>query len=265
MEIRLADKLKELRRERGNTQEELAEFLGITVQAVSKWERAEGMPDITYLPRIAGFYAVSVDTLLGVDEAAKEQRINEICREYDRIRQCPPRPDGTLIVENNIEAGIGLIRAALRELPDCWFFMQLLASDLWYHAKSKKGEEKSALLDEAEHWCRKILAGCMEDRWRHCANEILCLTLYEQGNKGQAVDLAWHLPGAVGSNDYMLTNVLEGAELERQLHISIREFLRLAYLSVQKLTENGFDPAWLRNQPHFRVQLEEITKTVTGG
>lgn len=264
MEIRLAEKLKELRRNQGNTQEELADFLGITVQAVSKWERAEGMPDITCLPRIAGFYAVSVDTLLGVDEAAKEARISEICREYDRIRQCPPRPDGTLIVENNIEAGIEYIRTALAELPDCWFFMQLLASDLWYHAKSKEGEEKSALLDEAERWCRKILAGCTEDRWRHCANEILCLTLYEQGNKRQASELAWSLPGAVGSNDFMLTNVLEGAELERQLAISIREFLRLAYLSVQKLNEHGFDPSRLRNQPHLRVQLDEIRKTVAG-
>lgn len=264
MDIRLDEKLKELRRKRGNTQEELAEFLGITVQAVSKWERGEGMPDITYLPKIAGFYTVSVDTLLGVDEAAREERIREICREYDRIRQCPPRPDGTLIVENNIEAGIAHIRAALRELPDCWFFMQLLASDLWYHAKSKTGEEKSALLDEAEGWCRKILAGCTEDRWRHCADEILCLTLYDQGNKQQAAELAWSLPDAVGSNDFMLTNVLEGAELERQLSISIREFLRLAYLSVQKLNEHGFSPSRLREQPHLRVQLKEILKTVIG-
>lgn len=260
MEIRLAETLKTLRRKRGNTQEELAEFLGITVQAVSKWERGEGMPDITCLPRIAGFYAVSVDTLLGVDEAAREERIREICREYDRIRQCPPRPDGTLVVENNIEAGIAHIRAALRELPDCWFFMQLLASDLWYHAKSKEGEEKSALLDEAEGWCRKILAGCPEDRWRHCANEILCLTLYDQGNKGQAAELAWSLPDAVGSNDFMLTNVLEGEELERQLAVSIREFLRLAYLSARKLEEHGFDRTRLREQPHIRVQLDAIRK-----
>lgn len=264
MEIRLAENLKTLRKRRGNTQEELADFLGITVQAVSKWERGEGMPDITCLPRIAGFYAVSVDTLLGVDEAAREARINEICREYDRIRQCPPRPDGTLVVENNIEAGIEHIRAALLELPDCWFFMQLLASDLWYHAKSKTGEEKSALLDEAEHWCRKILAGCQEDRWRHCASEILCLILYEQGNKMQAAELAYSLPDAVGSNDSMLTMVLEGAELERQLPISIREFLRLAYLAVQKLNANSFDPARLREQTHLRVQLDEIRKAVIG-
>lgn len=250
--------MKELRIRHGNTQEELADFLGVTIQAVSKWERAEGMPDITYLPQIAGFYAVTVDTLLGVDEAAKEEKIKEICQEYDRIRQCPPRKDGTLIVENNIEAGIDHIRAALHEFPDCWHFMQLLASDLWYHSKSKAGNEKTKLLDEAEGLCRKILNGCMEDRWRHCANEILCLILFEQGNKQQAVEQAWNLPGAVGSNDFMLTNVLEGADLERQLNISIREFIRLTYLSVHKLNENGFDKRRLREQEHILLQIETI-------
>jgi len=258
LEIKLSKVMKELRIRHGNTQEELADFLGVTIQAVSKWERAEGMPDITYLPQIAGFYAVTVDTLLGMDEAAKEEKIKEICQEYDRIRQCPPRKDGTLIVENNIEAGIDHIRAALHEFPDCWHFMQLLASDLWYHSKSKAGNEKTKLLDEAEGLCRKILNGCMEDRWRHCANEILCLILFEQGNKQQAVEQAWNLPGAVGSNDFMLTNVLEGADLERQLNISIREFIRLTYLSVQKLNENGFDKRRLREQEYILLQIETI-------
>ncbi len=262
MEIKLAEKLKELRKSRGNTQEELADFLKITVQAVSKWERGEGMPDIACLPSIAGFYGVSVDALLGVDEAAKRKRIDEICKEYDRIRQCPPRTDGTLIAENNIEAGIDYIRGALRELPDCYFFMQLLASDLWYHAKSQNEPEKSSLLDEAEGLCRKILRDCHEDRWRHCANEILCLTLYEQGRRQQAAELAWNLPGAVGSSDFMLTQVTDGAELERQLNIAIREFIRLAYLSVQKLNENGFGKTRLREQEFIKVQLDAIVNGI---
>lgn len=258
MEIRLSKNLRKLRIRRGNTQEELANFLGVTTQVISKWERAEGMPDITFLPEIAGFYSVSVDTLLGVDETVKEGKIREICEKYDQIRQCPPRKDGTLIVENNIEAGIDYIRAALHEFPDCWHLMQLLASDLWYHSKSKTGVEKADLLDEAEGLCVKILKHCMEDRWRHCANEILCLVLFEQGNKQQAIEQAWNLPGAVGSNDYMLTNVLEGADLERQLNTSIREFIRLAYLSVQKFNENGFDKLRFREQEYIWVQLEGI-------
>ena len=263
MQTKLAKKLKELRSAHNNTQEELAKFLGISVQAVSKWERAEGMPDITLLPQIAGFYAVSVDSLLGVDETTKKMRIREICKEYDRIRQQPPREDGTLIVEHNIEAGIEHIRNALKELPDCWFFMQLLASDLWYYAKSKDREEKTQFLDEAEGWCRKLLKNSPPDcRWRHCANEILCLVLYEEGNKQQAVELAQSMPDAIGSNDYMLTNILEGTELERQLNISTREFIRLAYLCAKKMKENNFDKHQLQNQHAIKHQLNFIASYV---
>lgn len=264
MEIKLSKVMKELRISRGNTQEELADFLDVTIQAVSKWERGEGMPDITFLPQIAGFYAVTVDTLLGVDETAKEAKIKEICNEYDRIRQCAPREDGTLVVENNIEAGIDYIRFALHEFPDSWHFMQLLASDLWYYSKSKEGDEKHKLLDEAEVLCRRILSTCTEDRWRHCANEILCLVLFEQGNKQQAAELARNLPSAVGSCDYMMTNILEGADLEWQLNISIREFIRLAYLSVQKLNDNGFGKQRLREQEFIKIQLDAIMNGIYG-
>ena len=53
--ITLAENLKKLRRQKGLTQEGIAVFLGISFQAVSKWERGEGYPDITMLPVIANY------------------------------------------------------------------------------------------------------------------------------------------------------------------------------------------------------------------
>ena len=56
--------IKYLRRQKGITQLQLADYLGITAQAVSKWENGHSAPDVYLLPRIAEFFSVSIDTLM---------------------------------------------------------------------------------------------------------------------------------------------------------------------------------------------------------
>lgn len=58
MQINLKDKLRSLRLQKNITQEALAGHLGITPQSVGKWERGEGFPDITLLPRIAFYFDI---------------------------------------------------------------------------------------------------------------------------------------------------------------------------------------------------------------
>ena len=59
MNIYFSENIKRLRKERELTQEALADFLGVSFQAVSKWERGESYPDIELLPTIADFFSVS--------------------------------------------------------------------------------------------------------------------------------------------------------------------------------------------------------------
>lgn len=86
MTIYLSENIKRLRLEKGLTQETLSEFLGVTSQSVSNWERGESYPDITMLPEIAGFFKVSVDEILGVNRAEEEEEIVKELEAYDNIR-----------------------------------------------------------------------------------------------------------------------------------------------------------------------------------
>ena len=80
MNLQIANRLLQLRKERGLSQEELADQLGISRQAVSKWERAEASPDTDNLICLAKLYNVSLDYLLQTEdslEAIKTEQIKE--------------------------------------------------------------------------------------------------------------------------------------------------------------------------------------------
>ena len=68
MNIEIANRLVELRKKNGYSQEELAARLGLSRQAVSKWERAEASPDTDNLICLAKLYGVSLDDLLKTDD-----------------------------------------------------------------------------------------------------------------------------------------------------------------------------------------------------
>ena len=72
--------IKELRKSRSLTQEELAEKIGVTAQAISKWENESGMPDLSQIVPLAHVFGVSTDTILGTGDIKKNEDISEIMR-----------------------------------------------------------------------------------------------------------------------------------------------------------------------------------------
>lgn len=86
MIIYFGENLKKLRKEKEMTQETLAEFLGVSFQTISKWERGETYPDITMLPILSSFFNVPIDALIGVDKTQKEQKISEYLELYDKMK-----------------------------------------------------------------------------------------------------------------------------------------------------------------------------------
>ncbi|MBR5219739.1 MAG: helix-turn-helix transcriptional regulator [Clostridia bacterium] len=79
--IAFYQKLKELRRAKNITQEQLAGYLCVSAQAVSRWECGTACPDISMLPQIAGFFEITVDELLSVNEQEKRREIDTLVAE----------------------------------------------------------------------------------------------------------------------------------------------------------------------------------------
>ena len=65
MKLSVGETIRALRRRDGRTQEALAEALGVTGQAVSRWEAGGSYPDLELIPAIAHFFGVSIDELFG--------------------------------------------------------------------------------------------------------------------------------------------------------------------------------------------------------
>jgi len=80
MDVEIANRLVGLRKKNGYSQEDLADKIGVSRQAVSKWERAESSPDTDNLIALARLYNVSLDELLYAEKAEaspKEATVNE--------------------------------------------------------------------------------------------------------------------------------------------------------------------------------------------
>jgi transcriptional regulator with XRE-family HTH domain len=89
MFLSIGQTIKKLRKERNFTQEELAEQINVTFQAVSRWENETGLPDISQIVPLARVLGVSTDVLFGIsdvdDDAETEKILNGLRNEYKEL------------------------------------------------------------------------------------------------------------------------------------------------------------------------------------
>ena len=77
MKLYIGETIKRLRQDKGLTQEQLAEKLGVSFQSVSRWEGGTSYPDIELIPEIAGFFHVTTDELMGLDKSLLNKKLEE--------------------------------------------------------------------------------------------------------------------------------------------------------------------------------------------
>ena len=157
MTIHIGDTIKHLRKEKNMTQETLADFLGVTNQSISKWERGEAYPDITLLPAIAAFFGTSVDNLLGINQIQQERKIRHYQDEYHRLWS-----------EHKSDEVTALMKEAVREFPGNFDLLVRYLNCLTYakYPIEVRGEVQSIYDMIQEH--------CTEDSIRIWAKKQIC-------------------------------------------------------------------------------------------
>lgn len=159
MNIRLGEKIRSLRKARNISQEKLAQYLGVSFQAVSKWENGMTMPDVTMIPALASFFGVSTDELFDFNVLETEKRVMKICYEAADLRDEDPA---------GAEA---MLREALRQYPG----NDIILNNLLYTMRSP---ERS---DEVIDICTVLIESTRNDDVKYDALRILAETYKERG------------------------------------------------------------------------------------
>ena len=188
MELNIGMNIKRLRLAKGLTQEQLAELLTISTAAVSKWEAKNTYPDITMLFPLAEIFGVTVDELLGYDEAKAKADVDKILAEYQR-----------LYVEGRFAEGKELIVNARKKYPHDY---RIMNKYMWDVAGGSAGNDSKTLLknkDELTQLCECILEGCTQDDLRAEAINMKAKLLHAAGDTEAALEIlsklpAWHAP-----------------------------------------------------------------------
>lgn len=238
MNISINENLKKLRRQKGNTQEELAEHLGISMQAVSKWERGEGCPDINLIPSIAFYYNVTADTLLGMDERAVEAKIKQYhARSIEISQDIGERFDYDIHQERQI----ALWSEAQKEFPNnhtvLMHLLRSLVLPIWNSGK---------YFDEIIRLGELLLSESTDNEIRFNCINLLCDTYAHQQDFENAKKYADMVPSYYSSKEMLYGRCLTGEELIAYRQENIQRFVDSISGFIQDMISCG-------------IQLKEMT------
>ncbi|MBQ8396862.1 MAG: helix-turn-helix domain-containing protein [Clostridia bacterium] len=189
--------IKKLRHAHDMTQEQLAEYLGITANAVSQWECDRTAPDISQLPLLAYILDVSTDELLGVDLMKNEEKIAKI---IDDAAVCYAKGD--------FAASADILRSGLKQFPKSHRLMAKLAESLG--GIRGCGNDVISL-------CMKVIEECTDNDIRDSAFQTLIYQYKNMGKRDEAIRYAKKMSHMWVSQEDMLMYLLEGEEARANL------------------------------------------------
>ena len=188
MKLNIGETIKRLRKEKDITQEEFAEVLGVSCQSVSRWENNSCYPDIELIPTIAEFFGISLDKLMGVDDAAEKKAVDQYLKDFQAA-----------VSVGNIDECIRISRAGVAEFPNNYKLLNQLMYALFlstsddadipnWKENQKKYDAEIVALGE------RIIKYCSDAKIKLEATNRLAFHHSEMGRRDIALSIYETLP-----------------------------------------------------------------------
>lgn len=257
MQLDLGTKIRELRRRDGRTQEALAEALGVTSQAVSRWESGGSYPDMELMPSIANYFGVTIDELFGYHND-RERKIQAIMDQVDALG-IKTRSD-----DEWVDECLTILREGLAEFPQNERLLLTLAETLseagWrrygeriyyddegYMQHDHEKHQKNHLWAESVKICEYLVDNAESSETVTKAISILVLQYRNIGEYEKGIAYASRMPKMANCRERQLACAADGREEARY----IGEFL----LKTASLFAEQMVYGLMTNRHHFDGDL----------
>ena len=188
--IRLGEKIKSLRKQKNISQEVFANYLGVSFQAVSKWENGYTLPDVTMIPAIASFFGVSTDELFNFNLYEIEKQVENICDEAYKYRISNP------------EKSEQILRNGLQRFPGNEIILNNLLYTLDYKTRA----------DEVITLCKTLIESTKDDSVKYDACRILASCYKDNGQNDLVKPTLEIIPEIYFSKLELMASLLDGED-----------------------------------------------------
>ena len=219
--MNIGNKIKTLRKQRGITQEQLAESIGISFQAVSKWENNIALPDITLAPVLASYFNVSMDELFDFNLDEVENEIKVIADASLKHREGNPAESKRILEEG------------LKKYPENDVLLNSLLYVLNY---SENPDETIAIAN-------RIIEKTTHNYIRYDAFRFLAYAYKAKGDLTKAEAAIEQIPEItftkLTEKAYLLSGDAKFEAVEKQKQISLENVIQMMWKSAECYEESG--------------------------
>ena len=214
------------RKEMKVTQEEVANYVGVSKAAISKWEKGQSYPDITLLPKLATFFNISIDDLLGYEPQLTPQKIEKLYSEFAKRMNDEPFEQVELTLEQH-----------LVEYYSCFPFVLKMAQ--FYINYYRKAQQPERILQRVEELTGRVIGMSNDNNLIIEATTVKALIKLLQQDYEETLQLLGQEPRILFGEEVLIANahLMQGNQQKAKEVLQVSHYQHLL-MAVACATES---------------------------